>query len=215
MTRLSRRTQIVWISFVASMTLVVGLLALSRNSTPGGFLAASVTTFGEDASQHLNPIYDIKAPLDQQRWTGIVIHHLGEPAGDADYVHRLHQSYGFQGLGYHFLLGNGNGLGDGVIHVGYRWNEQLPGAHTMGDAGIVHNQRSIGICLIGNGDRRGFTDSQLQQLILLVRSLQQQFEIPASSVHLHREVAAGATSSPGRRFPAAQFREQLLNPPTR
>lgn len=193
------------------MTLVTGLLALSRDSEPGGFLAASVATFGAgDADSGLNPIFITDAPLGHRRWTGIVIHHLGEPAGDAESVHRLHQSYGFQGLGYHFLIGNGNGLGDGVIHVGYRWNDQLPGAHTMGDAGTHHNQRSIGICLIGNGDRRSFSDRQIRQLVMLVRALQREFDIPAGHVHLHRELA-GQTSSPGRRFPAAQFREQLLN----
>lgn len=195
------------------MTVVGGVLAMGQKSSGGGFLAASVTTFGDDRdADALAPIFDTEAPLDSQRWTGIVIHHLGEPAGDAEYVDRLHKSYGYQGLGYHFLIGNGNGLGDGVIHVGYRWNDQLPGAHVMGLAGRQHNLHSIGICLIGNGDRRPFTDRQLRQLVMLIRALQNKFDIPASHVYLHRDLAQG-TTSPGRLFPSAQIREQLINSP--
>jgi N-acetyl-anhydromuramyl-L-alanine amidase AmpD len=74
----------------------------------------------------------------------------------------------------------------------------------------VHNQRSIAICLIGNGDRRGFTDRQMAQLVNLVRQLQAKLDIPASSVRLHRDLSSG-TSSPGRFFTAAQFHEQLLD----
>jgi N-acetyl-anhydromuramyl-L-alanine amidase AmpD len=193
------------------MTLVGGVLALGQNSAGGGFLAASVTTLGATVDDDgLSPLFETGASLDEHRWTGIVIHHLGEPAGDAQYVHRLHQSYGHQGLGYHFLIGNGNGLGDGVIHVGYRWNEQLPGAHVMGAAGHEHNLHSIAICLIGNGDRRPFTDRQLRQLVLVIRALQARFDIPGSRVYLHRDLAP-ATSSPGRLFPFAQIREQLIN----
>lgn len=192
------------------MTLVTGILALGQSGSRSGFVAASVTTFGGGQNADgLDAVFQIEAPLDRQRWDGIVIHHLGEPAGDAEYIHRLHTSYGYQGLGYHFVIGNGNGMGDGVIHVGYRWNEQLPGAHVMGPAGREHNQHSIGICLVGNGDRRAFTDNQLRQLVLLVRALQRELSIPADHVYLHRDLARG-TNSPGRMFPAAELREQLL-----
>ena len=37
----------------------------------------------------------------------------GARAGDAERVHRLHLSYGYQGLGYHFLIG-----ADGQIYEG-------------------------------------------------------------------------------------------------
>jgi hypothetical protein len=124
-------------------------------------------------------------------------------------VHRQHLGYGYQGLGYHFLIGNGNGLGDGVVHVGYRWNLQLPGAHTTGPQMDWHNQRSIGVCLIGNGDRRPFTPRQIQNLTVLVEQLQRELDIPADRVSLHRDVAPGI-SSPGRFFPEGKLREALL-----
>jgi hypothetical protein len=205
----SPRTKTVWAVFLAAMTIVTGLLMMRESNPSSGFLLTSVDMVGAAAAPQ-DSVFHIAKSLDRNRWTGIVIHHSGEPAGDAESVTRLHQKSKIKGLGYHFLIGNGNGLGDGVVHVGYRWNEQLPGAHVLGQAGEKHNQQSIGICLIGNGDRRGFTDRQLAQLIGLVQRLQRELDIPAGNVHLHRDLVS-QTSSPGKFFPAARFREQLLD----
>jgi hypothetical protein len=166
-----------------------------------------------DCSRGGDPIFRIDAPLDRERWTSIVIHHLGEPAGDAEYVHRLHLSFGYQGLGYHFLVGNGRGLGDGIIHVGYRWNEQLPGAHVVGPQGDHYNLHAIGICLIGNGDRRAFTEPQIRSLQSLVQRLQQELGIPRERVYLHSDLAP-ETTGPGRFFAVARLEEALLGAST-
>jgi hypothetical protein len=198
----------VWLSFFTAMTFGIGLFAFGGNELSGGYLAASAQPIGRQAEA--DPIFHTQKPIEQRRWKGIVIHDLGQPVGDAESVHRLHLSYGYQGLGYHFLIGNGNGLGDGIIHVGYRWDRQLPGAHVAGPAGTEHNQHSIGICLVGSGDRRAFTENQVQSLISLVRRLQQELDIPAEGVHLHRDLAP-TLASPGRFFPAALLREQLLD----
>ncbi len=194
------------------MTIVAGLLTLQERNTPGHrFLAATnIGMLGNRPS--VDPVFQTEASLDRERWSGIVIHHTGEPAGDPDTLDRVHKSLGYKGLGFHFLIGNGNGLGDGVIHVGYRWNQQLPGAHVAGPAGVWHNQRSIGICLIGNGDRRTFSDAQMAQLINLVQRLQQELAISADRVNLHRDLASGI-SSPGQFFSSAQLQEQLLDLP--
>ena len=208
-----RRTGVVWLTFGLAMTLVVVVLKRDEVKWPGGFLATNLSSINGPANQPkpAAPIFRIDAPVDQERWKGIVIHHLGAPAGDAESIHRLHRSYGFHGLGYHFLIGNGNGLGDGVVHVGYRWNQQLPGVHTIGPNADYHNQHSIGICLIGNGDRRPFTDRQIRNLQILVDGLQRGLELPRHVVKLHRDTAP-EVSSPGKFFPAAEFQSQLANP---
>jgi hypothetical protein len=219
----SRRTPIVWASFVAATAIVGGLLAVSdplnvsgggpRSSVAAPLLATNIGVLGESpSSTAVDPLFRLAAPLNRERWQGIVIHHLGAPGGDAESIHRRHLSYGFQGLGYHFLIGNGNGLGDGVIHIGYRWQDQLPGAHALGAAGDWHNHHSISICLIGNGDRRPFTERQMVQLAKLVSRLQDELGIPAGQVHLHRDISTDLeqpVTSPGRYFGAAQFRQQL------
>ncbi len=209
----TRRTKIVWGSFAAAMTAVVGLLALSDpQPQQQGFLATNLAAVGPTDTKATDPLFQTVAPLARDRWKSIVIHHLGSPGGDVDSIHRRHLSYGYQGMGYHFVIGNGNGMGDGVVHAGYRWNDQLPGVHTIGDNADFHNEHSIAICLVGNGDRRPFTDRQMTHLISLVQRLQRELDIPASQVHLHRDVAVGVSpqeTGPGTFFSRAQLEEQL------
>ncbi len=208
----TRRTQFVFAAFAVAMTAAMTVLALDTPQQAGGFPLTFITPLTDRPSVGDDLIFATKNGLERQRWTGIVIHHLGEPFGTPESIHRQHLSWGYQGLGYHFLLGNGNGLGNGEIHVGYRWVEQLPGAHVVGEAGRVHNEHSIGICLIGDGDRHGFSERQLKHLTRLVQRLQQEFGIPADAVHLHSELASDL-SSPGRLFSKANFRSQLLDTP--
>ena len=206
MRRSTGRTQLVWFSFFAAMTLVAGLFGLGESGLGSGFLVATNLTAldSQRAGDSLIPAETVA-----REWSGIVIHHLGLPAANVDRVHRLHLSYGCHGLGYHFLIGNGSGLRDGSIFVGYRWKGQLPGAHVAGPHGDAHNRRSVGICLIGNGDRRPFTERQVSSLVALVRRLQKELDLPAEAVYLHNELAPTARG-PGRFFPTARFREQLL-----
>lgn len=210
MPRPSKRTQVVWMSFLGAITLVTGVLALGdRVGGTGGFLAVVPETLYANAdAQH--PILRINKPMDYERWQGIVIHHIGEPSGDAESVRRKHLSYGYKSMGYHFLIGNGKRMGDGVIHVGERWVNQQPGAHAVGPDGDYHNQHSIGIALIGNGNRRPFTEKQITELIRLVRQLQLELDIPPISVRLHRDIAGDLTNSPGEFFAAGRFEQQLL-----
>ena len=86
---------------------------------PGpGFPAAHASILADSPAR--DPIFQTHVPLERSRWQAIVIHHSGEPAGDAESLRRLHESYGYRGLGYHFLIGNGNGLGDGHGRCGDR-----------------------------------------------------------------------------------------------
>lgn len=90
---LSRRTQIVWLAFFGAMALGIGLLTLGDSGVSNGFLVATnVTALGETPSD--DPFSRITAPAEGDRWRGIVIHHLGLPAADADRVHRMHLGYG-------------------------------------------------------------------------------------------------------------------------
>ncbi len=205
--RSAKRSHIVWVSFLGVMTVVAGVLALGHEPPRSGFLAANLTHLDEHSGT--DPVTSIQAPLDHARWKDIVIHDLGLPRGDAASIDRMHRNYGYQGLGYHFVIGNGSGLGDGVIHVGYRWNEQLPGVHVAGPNGDYYNNNAIGICLVGQGDRRPFTEKQMETLGQLVRRLQEALSLPAERVHLHRDLAPGV-SSPGEYFAEAAFEEQLL-----
>lgn len=221
----SRRTRCVWALFAASMTAVGGTLLLLDGAAPRTVLASTTTLLRAPLELQPESVAPVAAPLDRERWTSIVIHHSGLPAGNAASIERHQQAAGISGLGYHFVIGNGHGFGDGEIHVGYRWSHQLPGAHVAArprsqaasDIARVSRgpvdfaalrERSIGICLVGNGDRSDFTPRQLRELVSLVRALQRELGIPATQVFLHRDLAD--VTSPGERFPAAEFESRLL-----
>lgn len=203
------RTRIVWVSFLVATAAVSGLLMLGQRRTPGPALASVATEAPEAALQ------PTAAAVELGRWTSIVVHHSGQPGGTPESIEREHRGYGYASLGYHFLIGNGAGLGDGAVHAGSRWHRQQPGAHVATrPEGVIPdadelNRTSIGICLVGNGNRREFSARQIRELIALVRRLQWELGIPGSAVHLHSDLAA--VDSPGALFPVAAFTEAILD----
>ncbi|NUQ52802.1 MAG: N-acetylmuramoyl-L-alanine amidase [Phycisphaerales bacterium] len=204
----ARRTRVVWGALLGAMTVVGGLLwALdgAKGPSSGGWaLPALVASAGPRSYEG---IFSTKAPITPGRWQGIVIHHSGSVVGTPASLDSEAQARGLKGLGYHFVLGNGSGIGDGEVHVGYRWMQQRPGAHAAGKSGEWYNLNTIGICVIGDGDRKTFTPEQMTRLVGLVNSLCRELNIPADRVVLHRDIAT--TTSPGELFPQAWFREQL------
>jgi len=190
------------------MTLVGGsLLALQGRPAPrldGLSLSAPVAAMTRAPTE---AALNTRVPLDRDRWTGIMIHHSGSNAGSAASIQAQHERLNFRGLGHHFIIGNGAGMGDGEIHVGYRWLDQLPGAHAAGPEGQRHNLETISICLVGDGNRRPFTQAQMRRLLELVTGLQSELGLTPDRVLLHRDAAA--VDDPGRLFPELEFRAAL------
>lgn len=157
---------------------------------------ASTTTVAE--SLRITPR---DAAMDRARWRAIVIHESGTPAGDLASIERRHQQAGLAGLGFHFVVGNGQGMDDGAVAVGPRWERQLAGAHApqgwrtpsdAGDAGALDaaalNRSAIAICLVGRADRRPFTDRQCREVRALVHQLQAELGIPDRAVFMACEL---------------------------
>lgn len=95
-------------------------------------------------------------------------------------VDRWHRAMGFDGIGYHYLIGL-----QGEVWKGRP--EEKAGAHTVG-----HNSISIGVCYVGGLDRNGKpkdtrTAHQKASLKALVKELQGRY--PGATVHGHREFA--------------------------
>lgn len=203
-----RRIRAVWISFIAAMTVVGGtLLLLDGRPVPrvdGMSLSPLAATSWGAVPAASDPITSTRVALDSKRWQAIVIHHSGSTVGTPASIEAEHQARNLRGLGHHFIIGNGQGMENGQLHIGYRWLDQLPGAHAAGPQGDLYNLHAVSICLVGDGNRRAFTPEQIQRLQGLVQSLQSRLNIPAERVVLHSEIAA--VDDPGRLFPASAIR---------
>lgn len=208
----SVRSRVVFGTLVGAMTLVGGLLLLTdQGATGAGSLSGAAAGLSPlmslEAPERAAGLFETRSELDRERWVSIVIHHSGSRNGSPESLDREHRSMGLAGLGYHFVIGNGSGMSNGEVFRSERWLDQLPGAHVAGPRGETLNSSSIGICLVGDGDRGEFTPAQLEQLGRLVSTLADRLDIDPARVVLHRDVAL--TTSPGRFFPEAMFRERF------
>jgi N-acetylmuramoyl-L-alanine amidase len=142
-----------------------------------------------------------------REWRHIVVHHSASAVGSASIFDKAHRERGWDGLGYHFVIGNGSASGDGEVEVGYRWARQIQGAHA-GNAD--YNQHGIGICLVGDFQNGGTPSAaQMNSLRRLVRFLQVKTGIPTSEVIGHGNVPGKQTECPGRNLDVSAFRVAL------
>ena len=150
----------------------------------------------------------IKRGVKARPWKYIVVHHSATSSGNAfrfDYFHRKVRHME-RGMAYHFLIGNGRGLGDGTVQPGSRWLLQQPGGHVQSEQ---MNEVGIGICLVGNLDRVPPTARQKQALSGLIRYLQGKYRIPRARVIGHREVKGANTKCPGKCLSLVSLRRGL------
>jgi N-acetylmuramoyl-L-alanine amidase len=140
---------------------------------------------------------NLDAPL-SRRWKYIVIHHSASDSGNEAVFDREHKERGWRGVGYDFVIDNGQGGPDGRVEVTFRWEQQQVGAHAGNDE---YNQFGIGICLVGNFDNDLPTARQMDALVGLVNYLQERCQIPTANILGHCHVRIGGTDCPGTRFP--------------
>jgi N-acetyl-anhydromuramyl-L-alanine amidase AmpD len=140
-------------------------------------------------------------------WRHIVLHHTASSTGSVASIHEAHLGRGWDGIGYHFLIGNGNGMENGVIEPTYRWREQMHGAHAGKDE---YNQHGIGICLVGNFNETHPTPAQLAAVKRLVGVLKSEYDITSEHVIAHKDVKA--TACPGKNFPLAEVGQTHVIP---
>lgn len=204
----NQRTIIVLGSLVVAMTVASGILLLLKPTPtqPGESQLLSSVNASAPAVDSL--LFQTEVPATRDRWQAIVIHHSGSPAGSAQDMNRAHAAMGLSGLGYHFVIHNGQGARDGEIYLGYRWQYQVDGAHTAGEGSEWYNKHAVGVCLIGDPERHAPTDAQVRELLWLVKSLQRQYNIPSREVYVLGNDDQHPTN-PGRFFPVADFRQQL------
>ncbi len=160
----------------------------------------------------INPVADWNVPSRMGRWRSIVIHHSATPGGSPESIDRFHREVRkFEnGLGYHFVIGNGTGMPDGQVAIGKRWLEQLDGAHVKNTDSP--NTYSIGICLVGNFNETMPTAKQLASLQGLLAFLRKDYSIGLASIVRHDAASAAATECPGQYFYLDEVVLALANP---
>ncbi|MBM3992409.1 MAG: N-acetylmuramoyl-L-alanine amidase [Planctomycetes bacterium] len=132
-------------------------------------------------------------------WSRITVHHSAEstsdPRGgsveDSAATVRIIQKYHMDDpthrwgdIGYHFLI-------DGAGRIFEGRELQWQGAH----AGGSNNHQNIGICMLGDFERRGPTDAARKSLQVLLDDLRARYRIPAERVVPHNSF--GSTRCPG------------------
>ena len=189
-----------------------GLAAPAAPASPGLF--GPPTFLSRDA--------DADAPADwapqganvtERPWRWIILHHTATDAGSVEAIHKAHRrrvdgdGVPWRGIGYHFVVGNGDGMDDGAVEPTFRWRDQLAGAHAGRRA---ENDRGIGVCLVGNFETDDPTAAQLAAARRLIAFLRARYDIPADRVLPHDAVSA--TACPGKRLSLASLLEEMPAP---
>ncbi len=161
-------------------------------------------------SQRLKPYLDEANSNDlfypnkaDRPWKYIVLHQSASASGNYDQIDREHRKIlGYDGCGYHFVIGNGSGSNDGQIEVSQRWNSQKQGAHCRNARNHDADEYGIGIVLVGNFDQQPPTPRQIAATQALVAYLSQRYKIAAAGIRTHAHLAATPTVCPGKYFPS-------------
>lgn len=135
-------------------------------------------------------------------WRYIVLHHSASAEGSYDQIDREHRKIlGFDGCGYHFVIGNGTGSDDGKIEIARRWSNQKPGIHCRNARTHDADEYGIGICLVGDFDQQPPTPRQIAAAKALVTYLSQRYSVAPSRITTHVQLATTPTVCPGKYFP--------------
>ncbi len=141
-------------------------------------------------------------------WTAIVVHHTATEQGNVESIHQTHLARKWLGIGYHFVIGNGQGMEDGQVEETFRWRGQMHGAHA---GRKEYNEHGIGIALIGNFEKTAPTTAQIESLTGLVTRLSDDYQIPPDRIFGHGDLKT--TACPGRLFPLADLRSAFRTEP--
>ena len=151
------------------------------------------------------PLNTINRPrINTSKWKNIIAHHSATDNGNAKIFDAAHRRRGMEnGLAYHFVICNGtNGSADGKVEVGSRWLRQIKGGHVKSE---TYNANSIGICVVGNFEKKWVSRKQQASLIALIDYLKNTTLKGRAKFLVHREIKKEQTICPGKNFPVKKL----------
>jgi len=174
---MSNQPRVVKVLAALLVSMTVGafvLMALGNNPPSAGPFCLSAY-YRLDSVDHVVQSKACQAP---HRWNSIEIFFSGTKRGS------LQQPAGAVDMNCHFVICNGIGAGDGEIQASEAWQKQWsirPSRTWQG------SDKTIRICLIGDGVNTLPTNYQLKRLETLLEALCRKFGISAESVYLPRD----------------------------
>ncbi|WP_321312778.1 N-acetylmuramoyl-L-alanine amidase [Halarcobacter sp.] len=122
----------------------------------------------------------------KKSYKGVVVHCSDSSFGNAQLIESWHKQRGWQTIGYHLVILNGQienntylEFMDGQIEAGRDWD--IAGAHAKG-----FNDH-LGICLIGVDS---FTTNQFKMLTKVLKSLMEKYNWSLKNILFHYEVSS-------------------------
>ena len=169
----------------------------TRVLIPGAVSPRGVALYSKISQDSVERLVSVKGH--SIPWKTITLHHSGTLEGNAKSFDRNHKNRGMGGLFYHFVIGNGEGAGNGQIEVGWRWREQAE----------VNRKRDIQICLVGDFNREPVSPAQMDSLVKLLKALMRRYSIPVNHIRRHQDIPGSVTECCGRKFPFSRIIAQL------
>lgn len=135
----------------------------------------------------------------------LILHHTERNNDFPFFIKSRHKYWrGWDDVGYHYMIGNTRPFTqDGKIYQGRL--EGFEGAHTRG-----FNKNSLGICLIGNFDKKTPSSKQISSLLYLLQTKAHQYNIPIENIRGHRELPNTRKTCPGKLIDMDYIRDTLL-----
>lgn len=145
-----------------------------------------------------------------KRWNHIVIHHTAGSYATLEFLRQVRRerqpSTLIDEAPYHYIIGNGNGIGMGEVVETQRAATDLWGAHV---AKASRNFLAIGVVLVGNFETTQVPEQQLEAAVTLTRSLMGRYRIPPRRVTLHGKTPGESSKCPGKNFPHEDFLQAI------
>ena len=146
------------------------------------------------------------------RWNYIVIHHSAGDYGNIEHLQDIHDQRQskepIHAISYHYIIGNGNGMEDGRVESDIRKKFNLWGVHVTKN-NWDKNFRGLGICIIGNLDKKEMTSKQYESLLKLTLDLMEEYNIDFENIGFHGKLPGESTKCPGKFFPYDKLKKDI------